>query len=86
MQFNRIGNFGDRKRHNEIDIIAINDTKNVALFVDVKLQHKNYDEQARLEKVSYASAKLKLKGYSLEHRGVSLDTLEEFIANFPEAT
>tara|TARA_R110002111_G_scaffold80386_1_gene127167 strand:+ start:100 stop:1437 length:1338 start_codon:yes stop_codon:yes gene_type:complete len=86
MQFNRIGNFWDRKGHNEIDIIAINDTKKTALFVEVKLQQKYYDEQALFEKVGYASAKLKLKGYTIEHRGVSLDTLEEFIADFPVAT
>lgn len=86
MQFNRIGNFWDRKGHNEIDIIAINDTKKTALLVEVKLQQKNYDEQDLLVKVAYASSKLKIQGYTIEHRGVSLDSLEAFTADFPASS
>lgn len=85
MQFNRIGNFWDRSGHNEIDVVAINDTKKTALFIEAKRRQKNYNEQDLLEKVTYAKAKLKLKGYTIKYRGVSLDTLEAFIADFPAA-
>ena len=85
MQFNRIGNFWDRSGHNEIDVVAVNDTKKIAIFIEAKRRQKNYNEQDLLEKVTYAKAKLKLKGYTIKHRGVSLDTLEAFIADFPAA-
>lgn len=86
MQFNRIGNFWDRKGHNEIDIVAINDTHKRAVFIEVKLQQKNYSEQILLQKIDYALTKLKLNDYQIEYRGVSLETLAELYSDFPVAT
>jgi hypothetical protein len=85
MLFNRIGCFWDRKGANEIDIVAINDANKKAVFIESKRQQKSYDEQALLTKVAFAISKLKLKGYSIEHKGVSLDTLDEFIKEYPPA-
>lgn len=83
MQFNRIGRFWDRKGKHEIDIVAINDVHKKAVFIESKLQQKNYDESILLTKVAFAMNKLKLTGYSIEHQGVSLDTLADFITDYP---
>lgn len=72
MQFNKIGSFWDRKGKNEIDIVAINDAEKKAVFIEAKRQQKNYSEQMLLKKVTYALAKLKLHGYSVEHKRVAL--------------
>lgn len=74
-----------RKGTNEIDIIAIKDASKKAVFVGSKRQQKSYDEQALFTKVVIAISKLKLKGYSIEHKGVSLDALDEFIKKYPLA-
>ena len=74
-KFNRIGSFWDRKGHNEIDVIAINDANKTALFLEAKLQSKNYSEQSLLSKVTFATEKLNLKGYSIEHGHISLENL-----------
>ena len=82
-QFNRIGSFWDRKGHNEIDVIAINDANKTALFLEAKLQSKNYSEQLLLNKVAFATEKLNLKGYVIEHGHVSLENLNEMMAKHP---
>jgi hypothetical protein len=83
MQFNRLGSFWDRKGHNEIDIVAINDTEKRAVFIESKRQQKNYDKKALSDKVIYAVQKLKIQHYSIEIRGVFLDNLDTFLLDFP---
>ena len=81
--FNRIGSFWDRKGENEIDIIAINDANKSALFLEVKLQSKNYSEPSLLKKVAFATDKLNLQKYKIDMDHVSLDNLDEFSAQYP---
>jgi hypothetical protein len=84
-QFNRIGSFWDRKGHNEIDVIAINDANKTALFLEAKLQSKNYSEQSLLSKVAFAIEKLNLKGFNIKHGHISLENLHEVMAEYPPA-
>jgi AAA+ ATPase superfamily predicted ATPase len=82
MMFNKLGRFWDRKGENEIDIVAINDAQKRVVFFEVKRQYKQYSEAALLKKVAYALSKLKLSGYSIEHRCVALDRLQMFFDEY----
>ncbi|MBL4631737.1 MAG: AAA family ATPase [Paraglaciecola sp.] len=86
MQFNKIGSFWDRKGENEIDIVAINDPQKKIVSIEAKRQKKNYNEQALLMKVTYALSKLKLQGYSVEHKCVALDELPVFLDEYQPQT
>ena len=56
------------------------------VFIEAKRQQKHYNEQALLMKISYALSKLKLQGYSVEHKCVSLDELQLFLNDYPPQT
>lgn len=81
--FNRIGSFWDRKGEHEIDVIAINDANKSALFLEVKLQSRNYSEQSLLKKVVFATDKLNLQKYKIKVDHVSLDNLDEVSERYP---
>lgn len=78
-RFNRIGGFWDRKGKHEIDVVAINDANQIALFIEVKRQQNKYEKKALEAKANYAVQKLNLKKYQVECVGVSLDTLDAFL-------
>ena len=82
MRFNRIGSFWDRKGHNEIDVVAINDLDKEVVFFEAKLQGKNFDPVKLEEKVNYAINKLKLFDYNIRQECVALDDFDSFIQEY----
>ena len=78
-RFNRIGGFWDRKGTNEIDVVAINDANQSALFIEAKRQQNKFNKEALEAKAIYAIKKLNVKEYQVECVGVSLDNLDAFL-------
>lgn len=81
-RFNRIGSFWDRKGHNEIDIVAINDLDKEVVFFDAKLRGKNFDAAKLEQEVNYAINKLKLFDYNIRQQCVALDDFDAFIKEY----
>jgi AAA+ ATPase superfamily predicted ATPase len=81
-QFNRIGSFWDRKGHNEIDVVAVNNADKRVLFIEAKLQYKNYEPAKFEEKINYAISQLKLFDYEVTYQCVALDSLDSFIKKY----
>ena len=72
-QFNQIGRYWERGNQNEIDIVAINERKKIALIAEVKLSKKRIQLNVLKEK-SHALSK-QLTGYQIHYQGFSLDDL-----------
>jgi len=77
-RFNLIGSYWERGFQNEIDIVALNDLEKKAVIVECKLNPKNIN----LYKLAQKAEKLthRLKGYDIEHQGLSLEDLARYVA------
>jgi len=70
-EFSYIGSYWDKKSENEIDIIALDEFKKKAVFVEVKLNKDRIDLQLLKDK----GKKLDnyLQNYKVEYKGLSLE-------------
>lgn len=75
-EFNRIGSYWERGHKNEIDIVAINDTKKHILLAEVK---SNKDKNS-LNQLQYRATKLlkRYHNYEIEYKLLSLLDAEDF--------
>ncbi len=75
-QFTRIGGWWDRKGENEIDIVAENELKDEAVFIEVKRKRENFDHGALKEKVAtFTRATGMFKDYSVRMMGLSMEDM-----------
>ena len=72
-QFNQIGRYWERGNQNEIDIVAVNERKKIALIAEVKLSKKRIQLNVLKEKAHALSKQL--TGYHIHYEGFSLDDL-----------
>jgi AAA+ ATPase superfamily predicted ATPase len=72
-QFSEIGNYWNKKREDEIDIIAVNDYEKIINFYEIKRQKKRISLTV-LEDKSEEIVK-KYKDYTVEYKGVSLEDM-----------
>ena len=72
-QFSEIGNYWNKKREDEIDIIAVNDYEKIINFYEIKRQKKRISLTV-LEDKSEEIVK-KYKDYKVEYKGVSLEDM-----------
>lgn len=70
---NIIGNYWERNNQNEIDIVAINDLEERVLIAEVKRNQDRISINYLEEKA--ATLKSKLKEYSFQYKGFSLDEM-----------
>lgn len=72
-KFTRIGSWWDRKGENEIDIVAENELRNEASFIEIKRKAEKYDPNLLKEKViSFTRATGKFTNYSTKQVGLSM--------------
>lgn len=81
-RFNRMGGYWDNKGEHEIDIVAINDLEKHILVVEVKRQHKRFNQQALAIKTGHLLQKLNCSNYQVEQRCFSLDNLDQIWEEF----
>ena len=72
-KFSKIGNYWDKKGHNEIDIIAVNDYEKIINFYEVK-RHKKRINLTVLEEKSKEIIK-KYQDYKVDYIGLSLEDM-----------
>ena len=72
-QFSEIGNYWNKKREDEVDIIAVNDYEKIINFYEIKRQKKRISLTV-LEDKSEEIVK-KYKDYKVEYKGVSLEDM-----------
>lgn len=73
-KYNTIGSYWERGNLNEIDIVAINDLKKQALFVEVKRNKSNISIE-KLKRKSELLIQKNLKNFTLEFKGYSLEDI-----------
>lgn len=83
-QFNQIGRYWERGNQNEIDIVAVNERKKIALIAEVKLSKKRIQLNALKEKAHALSKQL--AGYQIHYEGFSLDALFTPVVDYETKT
>ena len=68
-----VGNWGDRKGENEIDMIAINEIDKTAVVAEIKRQRKKFSPTELDEKVTTLSKEL--AKYSVRQIGLCMDDM-----------
>lgn len=71
--FSEIGNYWEKGANNEIDIVAVNEMDRRAVIADVKINPGKINLELTAQKASRITTKL--KGYSIEYRGLSIDDM-----------
>lgn len=71
--FSEIGNYWEKGANNEIDIVAVNEMDRRAVIADVKINPRKINLELTAQKASRITTKL--KGYSIEYRGLSIDDM-----------
>ena len=75
-KYTRLGYWHDRKRENEIDIVAEDELENKIEFIEVKRQEKNFDESVlRAKSELFFKAVGTFNNYEFIYRGLSIDDM-----------
>lgn len=74
--YTRLGYWHDRKRENEIDIVAEDEVDNKIEFIEVKRQEKNFDEEVlKAKSESFMKSVGAFKDYEIFYRGLSIEDM-----------
>lgn len=76
-RFNRIGTYWERGNQNEIDLVAVNDSRKEVVFADIKLDSSRINLKTLKEKTSKLEDEY--KGYKKEWLGLHTENIREFL-------
>lgn len=76
-RYNRIGSYWERGNKNEIDLVAINDSRKKMVLAEIKVNRDRINLEVLKRKA--VNLMMDFKGYSVEYRALSVEDCSEFL-------